>query len=243
MSGTAGLSAAEYAKRHYREELKSLESMVGRPVDFCDQDTWNRCAEFNLQQHRSTEGTVSPWHKANRDPFTLDGFTTRDVLEGRVDQEKWGLWEADCYECGRGDRLFLAGNSQMGSLVCEDCRVSSLPGGRLELERIPLRRGARAEILGRAAHTIDCVYFVLGDGLVKIGKATDLYQRLAGVVTGSPVQLYLFATAGPARLEKEYHDLLSTKRDHHEWFNVAPEEALRLPGVFPVDGELLGGTP
>lgn len=61
-------------------------------------------------------------------------------------------------------------------------------------------------------------------GPIKIGKASDLKARLAGLQTGSPVQLELIGgVPAPAEAEREIHKVLGSYRYVREWFHPAPE--------------------
>jgi hypothetical protein len=68
------------------------------------------------------------------------------------------------------------------------------------------------------------VYFISGDfDLVKIGWAQDPIKRLCALQTGSPLPLFLVAVeAGPATLEKEYHERYKASWSHGEWFRKSP---------------------
>lgn len=74
------------------------------------------------------------------------------------------------------------------------------------------------------------IYFVEAPsvGLIKIGYATDILQRMQGLATFSPVELRLLGTlsGGPSK-EQELHAALDEHRSHGEWFRRCAEiEAL-----------------
>lgn len=71
------------------------------------------------------------------------------------------------------------------------------------------------------------VYFVKGErtGLVKIGVATDVKQRLIGLQIGSPDRLCLIGTVeGDAKTEGQFHALFREKNVFGEWFQLDGEE-------------------
>jgi hypothetical protein len=95
------------------------------------------------------------------------------------------------------------------------------------------------ERLARVAHHHDCVYFVRPEErpeLVKIGRATNLFQRLSSLQTGSASRLVLIATAPSGDLEKHYHALFAASRVRHEWFKLKDSAVADAPGVSPVLG-------
>lgn len=79
---------------------------------------------------------------------------------------------------------------------------------------------------GRAARS-QSVYFIRADhvGLIKIGIAQDVNQRLATLRTSSPVRLELLAVIrdGGQALEARLHQRFAGARSHGEWFHPTPE--------------------
>jgi hypothetical protein len=101
-----------------------------------------------------------------------------------------------------------------------------------EREREELRAEARAVIerlSGRQPSPEQpVVYFVRcpATGLVKIGYATNVRKRLAGLQTGSAAKLELLCTVDPVRYpERTLHHRFRADRVHGEWFR--PSEAMR----------------
>jgi len=87
------------------------------------------------------------------------------------------------------------------------------------------------------------VYFIqgAGSGLIKIGFASNLKQRLSALKTGSPVPLTILAhRPGDEEEEAWLHSQLAAHRAHGEWFQ--PHEdvlrhvrfALRFPQQMPI---------
>lgn len=68
------------------------------------------------------------------------------------------------------------------------------------------------------------VYFVgAEEGLIKIGFATKVKDRLASLQTGSPVRLMVLATRpGCITQETAYHQQFAAYRVHGEWFERSP---------------------
>lgn len=79
-----------------------------------------------------------------------------------------------------------------------------------------------------------------GSSVVKIGKATDIPDRLGGIQTGNPERLVIrWAVAGGRSLEKALHSQFKPFRKEGEWFdfgNLDPVEEVHraveqlLPG-------------
>ena len=70
------------------------------------------------------------------------------------------------------------------------------------------------------------VYAIGGkSGLIKIGKSSNPSRRLRDLQVGSPVLIYLIASAKESSLfnEKLLHRLLKSRRSHHEWFDINKE--------------------
>lgn len=69
------------------------------------------------------------------------------------------------------------------------------------------------------------VYFIgCANGPVKIGFASDMEQRLAGIQTGNPRLLRIQAAApGDRELEREYHRRFKAHRLQGEWLTRCPE--------------------
>lgn len=91
---------------------------------------------------------------------------------------------------------------------------------RIELDEETKRRMFRAV---RAATNI---YFVSApnQGLIKIGKATDVNARLSSLRSGSPAELNLLAQVRFfPELEKFLHKQLKEHKSHGEWFKATDE--------------------
>lgn len=68
-------------------------------------------------------------------------------------------------------------------------------------------------------------------GFVKIGRATDVRERLANIRIGSPFDLKLvlsFETAEGGSLERHLHETLSDSHQRGEWFDVSPDTVREL---------------
>lgn len=64
-------------------------------------------------------------------------------------------------------------------------------------------------------------YFVLGGGLVKIGRTKNsIKHRLCFLQTGSPVLLTFLAVCTTP--ESDLHEYFADDREHHEWFRDTP---------------------
>lgn len=72
------------------------------------------------------------------------------------------------------------------------------------------------------------VYFVKADnGLTKIGRTTNLLDRLSELQTASPCELTLewfIETDSEKNLEKELHDVFAEKRVRGEWFLLSNDD-------------------
>lgn len=65
------------------------------------------------------------------------------------------------------------------------------------------------------------IYFLAGDGLVKIGFTTNLKERVRSISRMSPRKLNLIARLrGTQRNEDELHGMLKKYRQHGEWFRL-----------------------
>jgi hypothetical protein len=73
--------------------------------------------------------------------------------------------------------------------------------------------------------TLDCTYVIQaeGGGLVKIGRAQSVRQRLVEIQTASPVRLDIVAIVRGPEFERTWHVQFYKLRRHREWF--APEVA------------------
>lgn len=69
------------------------------------------------------------------------------------------------------------------------------------------------------------IYFIQAEqsGLIKIGKANQVYKRLQTLQTGSPEKLRVLMML-PTNAEKTYHIQFADSRVHGEWFQ--PSDAL-----------------
>lgn len=75
----------------------------------------------------------------------------------------------------------------------------------------------------------ELVYFVEAEtiGLIKIGRASDMDERMRALRIGSPDKLTLLGVvrrANAAALESQLHARFAADRHHGEWFN--PSDAL-----------------
>lgn len=76
-------------------------------------------------------------------------------------------------------------------------------------------------------HDPETVYFVLGGGLVKIGRAIDVDKRFRSLECGSPVPLELARVVpGERGLECDLHRYFAAYRKHGEWFDLKAWEAI-----------------
>lgn len=68
------------------------------------------------------------------------------------------------------------------------------------------------------------VYFVEGSGLLNIGVAMDVRDRVASLQVGSPVKLVIRATfPGGHGVERQFHERWAAHHSHGEWFKPCPE--------------------
>lgn len=69
-----------------------------------------------------------------------------------------------------------------------------------------------------------CIYFLEGAGMIKIGRARNLTQRIRAIQTMSPVRLRLIGSMpGDGNDEREIHRKFSHLRGHGEWFRASQE--------------------
>jgi hypothetical protein len=115
---------------------------------------------------------------------------------------------------------------------------------RLQLEKLKdrylnprkTRRGAPLDRprRTRTVLTDQGVYIIGGENFpIKIGIAKDATRRLAGIQTGCPHRLEIFAhlEVAPGRafdVERECHKRLDGCRMNGEWFDADPDDALAL---------------
>jgi hypothetical protein len=181
-----------------------------------------------------------------------DGLNGSSVVffDKLTERAPWGSEIPDhwvdeaCEFCGSYQNLFVS-HGDWGWPVCEDCRLGyvdserELPGFMRFTHKSCRARTDHQERLARVAHHHDCVYFVRPEErpeLVKIGRATNLFQRLSSLQTGSASRLVLIATAPSGDLEKHYHALFAASRVRHEWFKLKDSAVADAPGVSPVLG-------
>jgi hypothetical protein len=79
---------------------------------------------------------------------------------------------------------------------------------------------------------VSVVYYIRAGGaggLIKIGKASDPYQRMAQLQTGNGQMLTLLATEpGDLRVEHRRHRQFRALRQHGEWFRAEPALLLHV---------------
>jgi Meiotically up-regulated gene 113 len=75
----------------------------------------------------------------------------------------------------------------------------------------------------RVAHNGGFVYFARINDMIKIGFATNVARRIAGLQSGSPIAIEVLATqSGSPRLEKQLHHRFASLRQSGEWFRPGP---------------------
>lgn len=75
----------------------------------------------------------------------------------------------------------------------------------------------------REGGNLAAVYFIVGNGLVKIGRAIDVHRRLRELQCGSPIELRIYRhllTYDYEVLEYKLHKLFCAARRHGEWFEA-----------------------
>ena len=73
------------------------------------------------------------------------------------------------------------------------------------------------------------VYAVIGGGLVKIGRATDVAARVEQIRAMSPVEVWCYASApGDYAEESSLHRRFDAWRHHGEWFDLPPDQFAAL---------------
>lgn len=66
------------------------------------------------------------------------------------------------------------------------------------------------------------IYFIRGGGMVKIGVAGSVRERLALLQTGSPVKLAVIRTIEGGKLVEAWlHECFAPSRSHGEWFEYS----------------------
>lgn len=77
------------------------------------------------------------------------------------------------------------------------------------------------------------VYFIRGGGLIKIGHANNLGERLRSIQMMSPVIIeYLGCVLGGETLEREIHRKFKHLRKHGEWFKPDAELINYISDLF-----------
>lgn len=74
------------------------------------------------------------------------------------------------------------------------------------------------------------VYFISNGRAIKIGKTSNIHQRLSNLQTSSPDQLNLIGviyTSDNTLLENKVHNYFKEKRINGEWFNISREEVIK----------------
>jgi len=80
-------------------------------------------------------------------------------------------------------------------------------------------------------HKTDFIYVIhaVGTNRVKIGFSSDPQRRLVALQTGSSFPLAIIGVrAGSLKLEQAIHGQLQDCRVEGEWFDIAPDEALKI---------------
>lgn len=116
--------------------------------------------------------------------------------------------------------------------------LTATPDGRRGAHGYPLwktssldawafEHGEKAKQRARAAKHRTKVYFAHApsNGLVKIGKTTELRKRLIRLRSQSPVEVVILGTCdGTKGAEAKLHEIAAGRRRHGEWFSFTPEE-------------------
>jgi hypothetical protein len=69
-------------------------------------------------------------------------------------------------------------------------------------------------------------------GLVKIGFAADVDQRIAAMLTAAPEGIdVIYALEGDRNLERTLHQHFAAKRAKREWFSLTDEELQSIPQI------------
>lgn len=99
-----------------------------------------------------------------------------------------------------------------------------------------------------------CVYFISDGFFVKIGRATNVFERLRELQIANPSRLIILAVypsckADVADDEKMYHELFEEKRVRGEWFYLTDSDfyengkargTIRFPDYFSSEFEKYG---
>lgn len=83
-------------------------------------------------------------------------------------------------------------------------------------------------------------YFILSNGLLKVGKTANLSRRLKHYKTHNPSFKVIYTYE--ADIEKEIHDALKDYRVRNEWFDV-PESLIHSTIRFLEEGKKLKPVP
>lgn len=78
------------------------------------------------------------------------------------------------------------------------------------------------------------IYFLGGDGYVKIGKAKKLYSRIASLELLFPFEVKLLHTIKSNDINKDevtFHKMFSTKRTNGEWFKLDEDDVAKIKTI------------
>jgi|13_taG_2_1085334.scaffolds.fasta_scaffold121632_2 hypothetical protein len=76
------------------------------------------------------------------------------------------------------------------------------------------------------------VYFITDGEYIKIGKAKDPQERLNGLQTGNPKNLFIIATInGDEAVEYQMHHRFKQWHHRGEWFKATPEMIKKISEV------------
>lgn len=106
-----------------------------------------------------------------------------------------------------------------------------------EVDRLERRRDLR--------EAQNHIYFIqgAGGGPIKIGKASNVAQRLAALQACSPVQLLVLATMkAPPSMETKLHQEFAAHRLHGEWFQPVGAVLERIEEVLAQPGDTATGA-
>jgi hypothetical protein len=78
------------------------------------------------------------------------------------------------------------------------------------------------------------VYLLIAGGFVKVGRTSDVFNRIRQLQCGCPSKIVPVAAFGEldntsaGAIEREMHQRMRSARSHGEWFSCDPKEALSL---------------
>lgn len=103
-----------------------------------------------------------------------------------------------------------------------------------ELKWIEDQRQLKKEVKPISNTTLGYIYFLSGEGYVKIGKTTNLDNRMSNLKLCLPFKVELLHTIKSKDINKDeatLHEIFATKRTNGEWFKLSDEDIKEIRAI------------